>query len=80
MPRNPFEAEDHSYEDNDRLIIDLHEEITHLLALNAELLDVLTLALPYVEMTDPEPYKAGAVEAIVSKMRSVIDKADQGAS
>lgn len=50
------------------------------LAAAPELLEALTLALPYVEMAeDDESYKPGAVRKMVNTMRAAISKATGGA-
>lgn len=47
-----------------------------LVAAAPDLLDVLILALPYVETaTDDECYKAGAIPEMIKKIRAVIAKA-----
>lgn len=53
----------------------------HLAAASAqrdEFMDVLTLALPYVEAAETDPgYKAGAVAKMVARMKAAIAKVEQ---
>ena len=56
-----------------------HEADAALIAAAPELLDVLTMALPYVEMAEhDDSYKPGVVAKMVQRMNDAIAKAEGG--